>query len=383
MENTGKKVKNILLRLKIKGNGIVNYDGGDQKWIFGKTELNHMKTIHNNVTYGKRNFYRNTDGETVYKIKISSDCLKHSIFEKEIPFQSPNISHDENVLYSFMGSPAYILRGGFFEFGKGGAAFKRKSPFLLNDAEQIMSSQGLEPISQLETFAKSGKKRTDNTVDDKADNTFFKKETVGEIEYLTEGNIDLEQLQFVSTDIIFDRLAFSDDKFNLFSRFLKTRMEDFHSELGYYRMANSVNAIPERGFKFSDENILFLVKHLFKSILDMNIRRKNSSAVTSELEYKLVYTPSEDTKYDEKGWVSVKGISDLDKINFKTENFYILHKEEDALQLRKDIEENSKKQDAKSSEKKQEMKDFVEKKKNKGKKNEVIVGELETAEKTN
>ncbi len=382
MENTRKKVKNILLRLKIKGNGIVNYDGGDQKWIFGKTELNHMKTIHNNVTYGKRNFYRDVDGETVYKIKISSDCLKHAIFEKEIPFQSPNVSHDESVLYSFIGSPAYILRGGFFEFGKGGTAFKRKSPFLLNDAEQVLNSEGLEPISQLETFSRSGKKRTDNTIDDKADNTFFKKETVGQIEYFTEGNVDLEQLQFVSTDIIFDRLAFSDDKFNLFSRFLKTRMEDFNSELGYYRMKNSINAIPERGFKFSDENILFLVKHLFTSILDMNIRRKSSSAMTSEFEYKLVYTPSEDTKYDEKGWVSVKDISDIDKINFKPENFYVQHKDEEALQLRKDIEENSKKQDTQSSAKKQEIKDFVKEKKNK-KKNEVVVEELHTEEREN
>lgn len=381
METTGKKVRNILLRLKLKGHGIVNYDGGDQKWVFGNTELNHMKTIHNNVTYAKRNFYKNADGETTYKIKISSDCLKHSIFEKEIPFQSPNISHDETVLYSFIGSPACILRGYFHEFGKGnGAAFKRKSPFQLNDAEQILNSEGLTSMSQLETFSKSGRKRTDNTIDDKADNTFFKKETVGDIEYLTQGNIDLEQLQFISTDIIFDRLAFSDDKFKLFSRFLKTRMVKFNSELGYFRMKNSINAMPERGFIFSDDDILFLVKHLFKSILDLNIRRKSASAITDGFEYKLVYTPSEDTMYDEKGWVSVKNISDIDNMNFEPENFYVQHNEEEALQLRKDIEENSKKQDAQSSAKKQDIKDSIEeKKKKKGKKNLDAVEELQTA----
>ena len=105
MENNKKTVKNILLRIKLAGYGIVNYDGGDQKWVFNGTELNHMRTRHDNVTYAKKNFYKNSEGETEYKLKISSDCLKHSIFEREIPFQSPNISHEEAGLYSFIGSP--------------------------------------------------------------------------------------------------------------------------------------------------------------------------------------------------------------------------------------------------------------------------------------
>ena len=383
MTTTAKKtVKNILLRIKLAGYGIVNYDGGDQKWVFGQTELNHMKTRHDNVTYAKKNFYENSEGETEYKIKISSDCLKHSIFEKEIPFQSPNISHEEAILYSFIGSPAYILRGGFHEFGKGsGVAFKRKAPFQINDAEQILDSEGLKAISTLETFAKSGRKRTDNTIDDKSDNTFFKKETVGNIEYFTEGFIDLAQLQFVSTDIIFDRLAFSADKFKLFSRFLSTRMENFNSELGYYGMKNSDVLIPEYGFKFSNDNVVFLVQHLFKSILDLKIGRKSASAVTEEFEYKLVYDTIEDTKYNENGWVSVKNASDIENINFEVEDFYIQYEAGKAKELRELIEENSKKQDAQSSAKKQEIKDAVEtKKKNKNNNKEKVVSEeLETA----
>ena len=369
-------VKNILLRIKLAGYGIVNYDGGDQKWVFNSTELNHMKTRHDNVTYGKKNFYKNADDETIYKNKISSDCLKHSIFEKEIPFQSPNLSHDEIVLYSFIGSPAWILRGGFQEFGKGNSVFKRKSPFELNDAEQISDSNGLKAMSVLETFSKSGRKRTDNTIDDKADNTFFKKETVGDIEYSTDGFVDLEQLQFVSTDIIFDRLGFNPDKFNLFSRFLKTRIANFNSELGYYGMKNSVVSIPEYGFKFTNENVVFLVKYLFKSILNLNIKRKSASAATSEFEYKLVYIPSEDTRHNENGWVSVKTIEDIEKINFESENFYVQCDEKESKQLRETIEEKSKKQDQASSDKKQEVKDAVaEAKKKKSKKGETAVTE--------
>lgn len=362
-----KKVKNILLRLKLKGYGIVNYDGSDQKWVYNDTKLNTMKTIHNNVTYAKKNFYKNSEGETDYKIKISHDCLKHSIFEKEIPFQSPNISHEKHILYSFIGSPAYILRGGFLEFGKGNSAFKRKAPFSLKDAEQTCGA-----VSMLETFARSGKKKTDNSIDDKADNTFFKKETVGNIEYFTEGNLDLEQLQFVSTDIIFDRNAFNADEFDLFSFFLKTRIKDFNSKLGWYSMVNSVNQIPEYGFKFSNDNILSFVKHLFQSILELNIRRKGASAETFEFQYKLVYIPTEDTKYNEDGWVSVKSMNDINSINFQSEDYYIEKDETTAKELRKVIEENEKDAAQNSANVKQKAKDEkqskIDKKAKKGEK---------------
>ncbi len=291
--------------------------------------------------------------------------MKHSIFEKEIPFQSPNISHEENIMYSFMGSPAYVLRGGFFEAGKLATAYKRKAPFQLSDAEQVSDSEGLKALSMIDTFSKSGRKRTDNTHDDKADNTFFKKETVGNIEYLSEGLIDIAQLQFMSTDMIFDRASFNADKFHLFARFLKLRMENFSSELGYYKMANSVNEIPEYGFKFTNEDVVFLVKHLFKSILDLNIKRKGASAVTREFEYKLVYTPSEDTKYNENDWVSVKSLSDIENLNFTMEDFYIQSEEKDSLLLRETLEENSKNQDKKSAEVKQKQKEDIKKSKEK------------------
>lgn len=357
-----KTVKNILIRLNLKGYGIVNYDSGEQKWTINDLGINRLKTMHNNVNYAKKNFYKNSEGDTDYKIKISSDCLKHSIFEKEIPFQSPNICHEKAIMYSFIGSPAYILRGGFLEFGKGTFSFKRKSPFQLNDAEQTCGA-----ISVIELFSKSGKKRTDNTIDDKADNTLFKKETVGAIEYMTEGFIDLEQLQFISTDILFDRMAFNPDDFELFSKFLKTRLANFDSKLGWYSMKNSVNEIPEYGFKFTQENIVSLVKHLFQCISEFRIKRKSGAAYIGEFEYKFVFDPIEDKKYDEKGWVSVKSQSDIDNLNFEVEDFYIEREEKASKELRQTIINNEENQDKKSADKKQKDKDDAEDRKKKKK----------------
>ena len=122
-------------------------------------------------------------------------------------------------------------------------------------------------------------------------------------------------------------------------------------------MANSVNQIPEYGFKFSNDNILSLVKHLFQSILELNIRRKGASAETFEFEYKLVYIPTEDTKYNEDGWVSVKSMNDINSINFESEDFYIEKDETTAKELRKAIEENEKNAAQNSADIKQKAKD--------------------------
>ncbi|HWY09825.1 MAG TPA: hypothetical protein VN026_00800 [Bacteroidia bacterium] len=339
-----KKVKNILLRLNLEGYGIVNYDSNDQKYILNEGK-EYNKDFRNNSSYAKKTFYNDENGKQKTKIKISKNCLKQSIFKKDIPFQCPNIVHDDILLYSFIGSPASMLRG--FLFAKE-EAFKRKEAFSITDAEQSCNA-----ISNLETFTRSGQKNTDEDV---KDNSFFKKETVGDIKYSAHGNIDLEQLQFVSTDPIFDRLTFNPDKFNLFSKFMKQRMESFKSELGYYKMKTSVVEIPEYGFKFSNEDMLHMVKYLFNMMMELTINRNGGYAVTSELQYKLVYNPLEDTRADENGWVSVKTQKDIDKLDFSIEDFYVVVDEEESKKMRSAILDNYQVAKKKTADKKESKK---------------------------
>lgn len=333
-----KKAKNILFRLNLSGEGIVNFDSSDQKWMYNGTNLTNMKTMHDNTSYAKKKFYKDGDKLT-YKLSISSDCQRHDIFKDDVLIQSPNVINNEHLLYSFIASPASILRGYLFANDK--ETLKRKGVLCITDAEQTCDA-----VSSIETFSRSGLKNTDGEV---TDNSFYKKEVVGKIKYSSVGSIDLMQMQFISCDQIFDRFSFNPDMFNIYKLFLKTKMPSFDSELGYYQIKNSIIGIPEYGFKMTNDNIQFLVRGLFERILKLNIKRKGAYAETSMLEYKIVYDTIEDTMSNEDGWVSISNENDIDSIVFETEDFYVMEDTVKAKEMRELIEAdyNTRKQEGK------------------------------------
>jgi len=323
-------VKNILFRLNIEGRGIVNYDDSSQKFMFKPDQPLFSK--HNNVNYAKKRFYRQ-DGtdELAYKIAISSNCLRHNIFIREIEHQSPNISHDEVLFYSYIASPALLLRG-YLNILKGNEHFKRSGVISITDAEQVSNA-----VSALEVLSNSGAKSNKVEDDPTADSTFFYKENVGEITYQSRGFIDLMGLQFVSCDHLYDRLAFNSDQFGLYKEFLSTKLPKFKSELGFYQQVGSDVALAEHGFVLSAENIVFLVKFFFERLLAMDIRKAGSYAKTSFVEYKLVEDPLIQTYEEEDGWIKIKSKKDIDKIKFTPEMFYSLVDSNKHIKQREDM----------------------------------------------
>lgn len=339
------KVKNVLFRTKIKGNGVVNFDSSDQRFMFNGTELHNMKTRHENTNYAKKKFSKEDDKLT-YKLSISSDCLRHDLFKEDALVQSPNIINNEHVLYSFIASPSSLLRG--YLFADTNETLKRKGALTITDATQTCNA-----VSYIETFSKSGKKLDfEDKVDGKSDNTFFKKEVVGDIEYSAIGNIDLMGLQFVSCDKVFDRFNFNPDLFNTYKSFLKSKMPTFNGELAYYQIVGSTIEIPEYGVLLDNDNVIILVKELFKRLLSLNIQRRNSFARVAELEYKLVYDPIEDTIDSDDGWISLKTNKDIADINFEIQQFYALEDLELAQAKRESIEADYQKRKNSNAEKK-------------------------------
>jgi len=321
------KTQSILFRVSINGNGVVNYDSKEQKWVWNEYRPAE-KEFHDNTIFAKKRWYKNDeDGKVDTRLIISSGCLKHEIFIKEIPFQSPNIMNNEHLLLNMLASPESLLRGYLFA-NKGKPTLKRSSAITLTDAEQTCGA-----ISTLETFSKSGEKNID---ENKSDNTFFKKETVGKIQYEAFGAIDLMQLQFISTDEVFDRLGVNPDLFPTYKEILSSRMK-IDSELGYYKIKNSVVDLPEYGFMFSNENIVFLTKLFFKKLLSVNIRKSNSYANVVSLEYKMVYDPLIDTLESEDNWKKMTA-TDLDNFDFETNEFYEFVDSDFAKKQREEIE---------------------------------------------
>ena len=58
-----KKVKNILFKLDIQGNGVVNYDSNDQKYLWNKNaEKAGVEFVkYDNVSFAKKRWYKNGD----------------------------------------------------------------------------------------------------------------------------------------------------------------------------------------------------------------------------------------------------------------------------------------------------------------------------------
>lgn len=354
-----KNVKNILLKVDFNGYGIVNYDSNDQKWVYKGDELNQrMGTRHNNVSYAKKDFFYNEDGDLDYKIKISHDCLMKNAFNRDFISRTTNVMHTSSTLLSYIASPVSLISG--YLFADKQLTLKRKGAISLCDAIQTNNS-----VSKLEVFSKSGSKESNDGTTDKSDNSFFYKETIGDIEYSSKGNIDLMQLQFVSADQLFDRLAFDSDTYEMYKTFAKMRIPNFDSELGYYQLKNSIIEIPEYGIMLNSDNVQYLVKEALTRLLGLNIQKKDTFARVESLKIKLVYDPLVDTFDSGNNWIEIKNKSDIDNLSFSPEYFYEEVDMVIAKQLRADIEKVSKELKAKAAAEKTE-KDVKSKKSKKG-----------------
>jgi len=344
-----KKVKNVMFRITIKGNGIVNYDSGEQKNVW--KEFKNKKEFdkkNDNYIFAKKNYYSSSDGELEYKTKISSDCLRHNIFIDDIPFQSPNIASVPELLLQFIASPAALTRGYFFGV-RGDSSIKRSTKLDIIDAEQTNNA-----ISDLEFFSRSGEKN---------DTSIFNKETIGNVEYKTNGSIDLEELQFCSCDEKFDRYSFNPDLFPQYKKILQTKLKSFNSELGFYKIKGTCIDISEYGFKLSNDDMLSLIKYLFIKILKLNIKRSKAFAKTDSLEYKLVYDPFEDKLNDNEGWITINNLDDINNINFEIEDHYIKTDTEDSLAIRKTLDDKAKEKKEIKDKENKEKREYIEKKK--------------------
>lgn len=304
-----KKVKGILFNFELVGNDIVNFDSKDQRFqwnqLVGKQHCNY-----DNVNFAKKNWYIDDNGKLTYKIKISSDCLRNAIFKGDFQCQSPNIADNELIFLNFLSSPASILRGYMLTTKK--YPYKKKSPVTITEAEQTCGA-----VSNIEIGSTSGLKIAD---ENKSDITLYYHESVGNIKYSGTGAIDLKELQFLSMDQVFDRMALNSDLFGDYSNFLKTKLSSFNSTPKYYYIDGTSVKIPELGVVFSDEDVVSLVKEFFKRLLSLNISRRSSYVKISGLKIKFIYDCVVDTLND-GNWITIANETDIPE--FEPENFYV------------------------------------------------------------
>jgi hypothetical protein len=225
---------------------------------------------------------------------------------------------------------------------KGELGSKRKASISFPDAIQSCNA-----LTHMELHTKSGfKKRKSIEVeleeakDDTADSTLYNKESVGKIKYQGIGEIDICQLEFMSTDDIFDRLAIHEDDFPLFKKYAKLHMPNFDSEIDYYRMNGSEDLTPERGFIFNNDNKNYFVKYFLEKLIGLKIKRSDAYVRICKIEIKELYDPYINTFMEEENWKELRTIEDVNNLNFDFHQFYINGNE--FAPLREEMEKNYK-----------------------------------------
>ena len=303
-------IRSILFKGTLAGNGIVNFDSTDQRWLLKERFPSERSFLsHDNVKIAKHNFYKvgEADGKPIWdrKLCISADCLRQAIFGDDFSFQNTSVMHHPELLLQVLASAPALLRGYMFaEEGK--TALKRKSPVMITAAEQTSTG-----MTHFEIGTMSGAKRTKVDEDSASDTSMHYEEKSGPVEYAFEGALDLKDLQFVSLSEVYDRLAVNPDQCDKYRDILGRLFKSTISPKRFYVMRTAVIRTPEEGILFTKEQVTHLVSEFFRRLLVLSIQRSKGYAQLKELKVKLVANPLQDTFEDEGGWRKLSSPDDL------------------------------------------------------------------------
>lgn len=307
MEAT-KKAKTLLFKVKMDGIGTVNFDDSDARYIVSRYGNPAAKKPYsnNNIKVAKSEYRQvgtDENGAPLYKrtLKISSECLRHAIFEKDYDVTNGRIMRNDAFLSSFISSPAALLRGYMFADDK--ETIKAKSPVTIGAAIETSGA-----IITPEVGTVSGNKEK---------TSLFYTENTGKTEYETKGFVNLKQLEFLSCYDFFERKAVKsswvETENGLLNVAFKQRYGKVPYSLGVYTAtANAFTKhIGEYGLHFNMDFRKYLIVEFFKRLLSVNITRSGSFARVSEISVKPVYDGLKDTFENNDGWIGLSSEAEI------------------------------------------------------------------------
>ena len=324
-------MKQVFFKLKLSGNGCVNFDDS-LKQAYLLKELGIIKGEFNkNIKLAKKVISdtgkKDEKGNPIYdyKVKISADCLRHHTFEHEVDVVTPAVQMLDTMYCNYLLSNVGITRGYMFALSSDvGKSLKRKSPLTIVDAIQTNNTKS----NMFEVGTTSGER--DET-------SLFSSEKIGDVEYETHGVIDLKTLSFISADEKFDRMGLYTEWIDngLIDKVMKSHYgEDAQYETGFF-VSNAkylTNTFAECGVRLGDNVVTQLVRYILRSLLGIDIRRNNAWTRAVSLEVKEVNNPLVDTFDNKSGWKQVDE-DYIDSLDIKCDDFYHKATEEEVKEL--------------------------------------------------
>ena len=173
-----------------------------------------------------------------------------------------------------------------------------------------------------------------STTGERGENSIHNVERIGDTSYTAKGLLDFKELQFVSCDDKYDRCAINESLFNEnglddnavpLKDKIKENIPSFsQDEIGSYRLVNGIGYNSERGFLFSNEDMLNMTKWLFRQISKLSINNATGFARINKLSYRFIYENSSFLEGDinKSEWINVNSQDDIESINFDIKDNY-------------------------------------------------------------
>lgn len=363
-------VKSLEAKITFRGKGVINADEGkSHSWFLYNKGL--YATKNENIKFAKKSFVDEYDEnekewKTKFKYKVSSDCLRHAMFEREMAFYNNALMDVPTAFYNSIATPALVARGYMFaktnkNETKGWSA-KKKSIFTISSAIAEMNPAD-KVYAEFCSKAGSKKSKDETDADAKSDTSVHAVESVGEYEYVSSMFVDLCEAQFISMDNLFDRCAVPFERhgveykkvyFDALKRNFNTQ-EDF--EIKNYCLSTSVmgDEFAEEGVKLTKEMVNTLVHMILNRIVNLKIDRPSNGGYM-EFSRMTVRVNMDNGEFKE---FEVKNENDVKDIVFE---YYDCYKEADAKAVahRKHIMETLKEENSKTKKSKADKKENAE-----------------------
>lgn len=340
-----RNVRALKFKVTFDGKGCVNCDGSDQRYTLWKKHLLPQPDVRNNCTFSKKEFkqklvFNVSTGE--YEIqhgfvhKVSTDCLKENLFKEEIQFENSAACADPYLRCEMISQPVLILRGYLYP---NLATIKKKSGLTLTAAKEQVEG-GMHTCVHLDIHSNAGNKSDNKT-------SLHYKENVPDAKYVSEGYLDLTELQFISGDTFYDRSAVDFDGGEYEEHYierLKKNFDDTNIHFDFYYMKNSIykDECGERGILLSQKSVDMLVKLGIKRIMQLNITRSDAIFSFESIQVEVVMGDGMEESTTES--IRISTIKDLNNYQFEYFQKYLKADEEKIMENFNRAKECEKKQ---------------------------------------
>lgn len=355
-------VKSVMFKATLEGNGIVNYDGTSESQRKYMSSAYNMEELTNSDTRVNENFllakhlFTSTGSKLItpkegdpymkefYKgrLFISSNALRHYIFEEGMPNLCKNDRVNNEVIAKVMSHPAYLLRG-WLETKAGASKEQKKASKAKGKTESNLIEKtekekendtlkrgriiSLANAVQMEQDTNIPFLSVHSNMGKKDSNSLFSRETIGDVKYETKGFINLSNLMFLSMDDNFGDMAIHPDVVYTFAEYFNKHTGltlDIEKQVGGFCRKNQAEKFPQIGILFTQEQVMYLLRYFFKNFATLKIDKSTGFVQMTSLEYKLISDPTKKSQLfsSEDAYESISTLEDIDNIDFKVYPYY-------------------------------------------------------------